>query len=415
MNSFIEDIEKLRLYNFPNKAYIEIIPQSHKKHPVENSLSSIYIRGIYEDKGTIINISHPDLLELGYNEVINKIKQIEEIYTINSKELFHYFYHPKCHDQLFYHPEFKKYITETHYYFLNKNFNNINEIIPIVKHYESCEENFKELKRLGFQEENFIYLNKISKIFNVIEKNGIKTDPALFEKYFNKKNKGKAYTQYNLYTTTSRPYNKFGGINYAALKKDNGERKCFIASNDFFMEVDISAYHPLLISRLLNYSFPDDDIHQYFADLYKVSYEKAKQITFQQTYGKIRKEYKHLEFFEKLDKFTSKLWEEFNKNGFITCPASNKKFYKDELEDMNPSKLINYLCQNLETSTNVYILEKIFKLLKNKNTKIVLYSFDAFLFDVDKTEKETMKQILNIFKELNFSIKLKKGPNYDFR
>ena len=77
-------------------------------------------------------------------------------------------------------------------------------------------------------------------------------------------------------------------------------------------------------------------------------------------------------------------------------------------------KLLNYLLQNLETSNNVLILYKILKLLRNKNTKLVLYVYDSFLLDVDKEEKDTIKQILDIFKNHKLNIKIKKGKNYNF-
>jgi hypothetical protein len=69
----------------------------------------------------------------------------------------------------------------------------------------------------------------------------------------------------------------------------------------------------------------------------------------------------------------------------------------------------------LETAQNILILWDILKLLRGKNTKLVLYVYDSFLFDVDKTEKETFKQITNIFKKYNLQIKFKKGINYNFQ
>jgi predicted AAA+ superfamily ATPase len=81
---------------------------------------------------------------------------------------------------------------------------------------------------------------------------------------------------------------------------------------------------------------------------------------------------------------------------------------------MNPQKLLNYLLQNLETSTNVLILWDILKLLRSKNTKVVLYVYDSFLFDVDETEKDTLKQIIDIFNKHNLKVKFKKGTTYNF-
>jgi hypothetical protein len=80
---------------------------------------------------------------------------------------------------------------------------------------------------------------------------------------------------------------------------------------------------------------------------------------------------------------------------------------------MNPQKLLNYVLQNLETANNVLILYEIFKLLRGKNTKLVLYVYDSFLFDVDESEKKIFTQILEIFKEKKLQVKIKTGTNYN--
>ena len=57
--------------------------------------------------------------------------------------------------------------------------------------------------------------------------------------------------QYNFETTTGRPTNNFNGINFSALKKDNGERGCFEASNDFFVEVDYELIENHLNNKII--------------------------------------------------------------------------------------------------------------------------------------------------------------------
>jgi len=52
--------------------------------------------------------------------------------------------------------------------------------------------------------------------------------------------------------------------------------------------------------------------------------------------------------------------------------------------------------------------------LRGKNTKIVLYTYDSFLFDLDKAEKETYKQILQIFKNYELKTKTSYGNSYKF-
>ena len=82
---------------------------------------------------------------------------------------------------------------------------------------------------------------------------------------------------------------------------------------------------------------------------------------------------------------------------------------------MNPQKLFNYVLQNMETSLNIEILFRIFKLLKGKKTKLVLYTYDSFLFDVDKNELPVLDEIKEVFNKLKLRITEKNGSTYDFR
>jgi hypothetical protein len=59
-------------------------------------------------------------------------------------------------------------------------------------------------------------------------------------------------------------------------------------------------------------------------------------------------------------------------------------------------------------------LWEIFKILKGKNTKLVMYTYDAFLFDWDSKEVDILYQIENILSANNLHYKVKNGKNYDF-
>jgi hypothetical protein len=249
-------------------------------------------------------------------------------------------------------------------------------------------------------------------VFNQLERAGIKVDQSKFEQYFDKEANEFIYTQYNLNTLTTRPSNAFGGINFSALDKNNGERECFIPRNDSFIEMDISAYHPTLLANLLDYTFDSSDIHGSFAKMYGVDYAKAKEITFKQIYGGIWKEYRELEFFQKVTAYTDDLWDSNMVTDILDVLFQGHRFLKSELENMNPQKLLNYVLQNLETANNVNILYDIFKVLRGKNTKLVLYVYDSFLFDYDKSEPDVMLKILGIFNKYNLQTKIKKGKNY---
>jgi hypothetical protein len=197
--------------------------------------------------------------------------------------------------------------------------------------------------------------------------------------------------------------------------KENGCRESFIPRNDVFVEFDISAYHPTLSGILVDYDFGDNDIHKAFASMYGVDYDKAKELTFKQLYGGVFKEYRDLPFFKKTSAYIQIIWDEFQKEGKLICPISNYVFEKDKLEDMNPQKLFNYVLQNMETSVNVEILFRIFKLLKGRNTKLVLYTYDSFLFDVDNSEKDVIDAIKQVFNKFKLRITEKNGLNYNFR
>ena len=392
-------------------AYVDIIPCSHDLHPIENEVCAIYIRPKDDLKGYIIPINHSETINFDLEVIERVLNSIEYIYVRDRKEFLNYFpLKHSCQPSPSPHTYIPQ-LTQAHTHIYNKypNIQDLNTIVPIVKHYEVCEQNFANFNPIRISP----FYNKAALVFNQLERAGIKVDQTKFEQYFDKQPNEFVYTQYNLNTLTTRPSNTFGGINFPTLNKDNGERECFIPRNDFFLEMDISAYHPTLLGNLLDHTFGDSDVHMDFAQMYGVDYKQAKEITFKQLYGGIWKEYKDLPFFQKVQAYVDDSWEQFERHGYIKCPISDHKFFKSELEDMNPQKLLNYVLQNLETANNVHILYEIFKLLKGKNTKLVLYVFDSFLFDVDKNEKEVLKEITEIFKNKQLQIKIKKGTNYN--
>jgi hypothetical protein len=408
----IEDPKHIELLANLNHedVYVEVIPTSHNLHPAENDICAVYIRPKRDTKGYIIPINHSETINSTIEQVQSVLNSIERIYIRDRKEFLHYFPIKHCYQPS---PSPHTYIPQlttahTQLYSRYPQVPNLNTIVPIVKHYEVCEQNHA---KFNDTEMNLFY-QKASLVFNQLERAGIKVDPLLFEEYFDQQVDEFVYTQYNLNTLTTRPSNTFNNINFSALNKENGERKCFIPRNDKFIEMDISAYHPTLLANLLDYTFDSSDIHGSFAKMYNVDYAKAKEITFKQIYGGVWKEYRELPFFRKVTAYTDDLWDSFNYGGYIKCPISDYKFYNNELENMNPQKLLNYVLQNLETANNVNILYEIFKVLRGKNTKLVLYVYDSFLFDYDSSEPDVMLKILGIFNKYKLQVKTKKGTNY---
>ena len=80
---------------------------------------------------------------------------------------------------------------------------------------------------------------------------------------------------------------------------------------------------------------------------------------------------------------------------------------------MNPQKLMNYIMQNLETSNNVLILKEVLRFLKDKKTNVVLYTYDALLFDFCKEDgKETLEKLKEILEsDKKYPVKYKHSDN----
>ena len=150
-----------------------------------------------------------------------------------------------------------------HYYLPN-----VNYLIPISKHYEEWENTFDIVAPLisSFTpNDQFSFNNeRATNVFYQLESNGIKLNKDCFIDYYQGRlphpefnlSRGKIYTHYNLYTTTSRPSNTFNSVNFAALNKDDGERMCYMPENDMFIEMDFQGYHPRLIGEMVNFDFP---------------------------------------------------------------------------------------------------------------------------------------------------------------
>lgn len=409
-----KQLEQFKKYNY-KEAFIEIIPYSNSTHPTKNNICAFYIRPLLANKGYILPILHSETQNLNINEVIELLKGYEIIQVRDKKEFIHYLPLKTFYDITLPTPPYIPELTNSHTYFyrLYPNDPTINTIIPISKHYEYCEKIYNDLKDREIIDNKF-FDTKASLVFNHIESNGLKIDKELFSDYFHKTDEDFVYTQYNFKTLTRRPSNVFDGVNYAALSKSNGSRQCFIPRNDMLIELDISAYHPTLLAKLVNYDFEEEDIHKAFAKMYNVEYKKAKELTFKQLYGGIFNEYKELPFFKLVQEYTDKLWEKFQKDGYIECPVSKWRICKENISDPKPQKILNYHLQNLETSYNIHILGDVIKLLRGCKTKLILYTYDSILLDASKEDKEIIKNIVQLFEKHKLQVKICYGRTYNF-
>jgi hypothetical protein len=413
----VESLQQFKEFkeNLGKEVFIEIIPYNPFIHPAQNSICAIYFRPLNDYKGYLLPIYHTESSLLFEDDVFLLIKNLEKIFVKDKKEFLHYFPLKQTFDVTFPNQiEVKYTVAHEFIYSKHKQRTDVNTIIPIVKHYEYCEALFEEIEHLIDKPINQFYNEKASWVFCSIEKSGLHVNIDLYSKYFNETTEPYVFTKYNYKTLTTRPSNTFNKVNYAALNKENGCREAFIPRNSTFIEFDISAYHPTLLAKLVDYDFGNEDIYSHFAEIYGMDRQNAKILTLQQLYGGILPQYEDLEFFKKVKVYVDDLWEVFNNSGQVIVPISGYCFKKDKLENMNPQKLLNYLIQNLETAYNIELMWEFFKILKGKNTKLVLYTFDSFLFDFSINEKDLIQLISNVFTKHNLTYQIKNGINYNF-
>jgi hypothetical protein len=292
--------------------------------------------------------------------------------------------------------DYKTFETPAHTFFkrLYWNRKDIEDIIPECKKKE-LDDNFAKLN-IDVSEEQVNKYKDVLDTFKQIESAGLYTSQGL------------EYTSYNLFTKTGRPSNSIDGTNYAALNKEDGTRKKYTSrfTGGVLAEFDYDAYHLRLIANLIDYPTPSESFHKHLGKLYFDSdnltdeqYKESKLITFRILYGGVPDEFMEIEYFKLVDDYISALWNTYNRKGYIETPILKKRFYKKNFDNLNSQKLFNYMIQAYETESNYIILKDIFKMLEGKESKMVLYIYDAFLFDISPSDgKEIMKEIKDIMK-----------------
>ena len=422
----IERKDQLDQLHIGEDTFIHIIPTNENHHPALQNISLIYVRWIKGHKGYILCINHSESLSLSITDILDKLSKVNNLYVLDKKAVLHHF--PTLSPQLIdvqlissYHTlqniNIEQYESKVETDFKRKYYTEApSTLIPIAKHYEKYENVYDHIEqtinKISEDLEPYAFLNHyVAPLFYNIEKQGIKLSKEPFIEHFktlpNPKfsvSKGKIYTQYNLNTLTGRPSNAFNGINFAALNKTNGERAAFIPENDFLVEIDFKAYHPTIIAKLAGYEFTGNIYDQLANEFSGSTPETIKELVFQQLYGGVRKDFQDKPFFKQVNDYTNQLWS----NDGAIGTQFGKRFTKEMIENLTPQKLLNYIVQNTETIFNVVQFSAVMNLLKDKKTKIILYTYDSILLDYDSSEI-----LLNcITSLLKFNHSTKTGHNY---
>ena len=262
-------------------------------HPQENRVSCYYVD--FQDEQYIVPIHHTEKYE-------DDIKMIETEQTIFVQDLKQYYHNTLVFGKdirdmnwSYYLQQNKPYDTEQHltnahhhYYRIHYDKKNINDIVPLVKHTEYLKPIAENLFHHYKKQDQTILENLYQ-----IERSGLRT----YEKI--------VYSEYNPYTSTGRPSNRFGGMNFAALNKSDGSRKQFISrfNNGMLVEMDFDAYHLRLIGEIVGYKFPKTSVHEHMAELYGLPYDEAKALSFKYLYGGITDEVSDNPFFSKVNDY----------------------------------------------------------------------------------------------------------------
>ena len=388
------------------------IPCDNNKHSANTKLSLLYVQ-LLSGKEFILPFNHSETINIELPNLESNTKK----YTYDRKDLNNFVILDNVIDVNLMHYmgtniplDIDDIDTNAHNFFNMRYYKkeNINTIIPVLKHLEKCRKISQLLKdtiEKCNQYVNMTYNDEVLDNLTYIESNGLQTTTEL------------VYSEYNVFTSTGRPSNRFGGTNFAALNKTDGSRKPYISrfKNGVLVEMDYDAYHLRLIADKVDYKFPKGSVHEHMAKFYGCDYEESKRKSFHYLYGGIPIDVVQLNpYFSRVYDFIKDLWKEYNSKEFIVSDIYNRRIYKKNLRDMNANKLFNYTIQLMETESNMRVLTKLIPEIKDDKSKLVLYNYDSFLFDFNMEDGlEYLNRVKDILEQdSKFPVKVSWGLNY---
>ena len=388
-----------------------------EKHPMNNELSFLFVRMGNTDFILIYNHidGKPHHLDLStsiqpkwvWNKkgLLQMDTKIQNIFDISNYTFFNENY------LLDFKPEEQPFIS--HYLRMGIR-ENLGKIAPLMKWGEYLK-SFVDSLSLPTPTPSWIDSDVIP-LLSDIERYGVRVDGEKFLDRYPQATKhlknNTLYTEYNPYTVTFRPSNRFGGINFSALNKKDGTREVFIPKEGhIFLQMDYDAYHPRIIGKMVHYPLPQTSVHQWLADQYGVPYDESKGITFQLLYGGIPEEFDSIPYYKKVREYIEKLWENAQSKGYVSTLHRNIPL--SSIEDSNPQKVFNYLLQATETELNMETMKRVLEFIKQTEIELTLYTYDSFLFsyptDTDTSQAKKLKELIEMG---GFPIKASWGMDY---
>lgn len=420
-----------------NKIYLKFITKNNNRHVKCDDVVAAFYYDFCNKTKHYVNFSHPDVPRNSDFENFKKSIDGEKsckVY-VNNKKYYRYWLNCELIDvNLF---QFIKNnetiddvedIAKNHISVAASKINDFNLIVPYAVH-QKCFDREVELIKNFDDEKTDTYCfkffnNVVTDTLYEVEKNGIKIDRSVYDKFFDARTiNGFVYTDYHIYNPTGRPSNCYDGINYAALKKDNGSRASFVSryENGHLLMVDFTGFHPYIVANMIGYKVPEEEtvyehLAKYYYNVSEVTSEilaKSKKLTMVNLYGQISEQYLQIEFFKKTDELKQKYWNMFVEKGYVTTPIYKRKITDKHIVDANKNKLFAYIIQATETEYGMDRLGACLKYVSNKEILPILYNYDAFLFDIGKVDQSDIDDLINIIKNNKFKVKVYKGNNYD--
>lgn len=422
---------------YTSKIYLKLITRDNNCHSKSDNIIAAFVYDFGTQQKYYYNISHPDVAtNSSLDEIKNELKNSSYSVYVKNKKTYKYYIDCNLFDvNLFSFINNNQILNDISCEckdFLQNNYHNIkdyNVIVPYVTHQRCFDDEVEQIKHLSNEDvDTYCYKffnNVITDTLYEVEKNGLKIDSDLFKTHFKARTyDGYVYTSYNIYNPTGRPSNSYDGVNYVALKKDNGCRSSFISRygiSGYLLMVDFTGFHPYIVANLIDYKVPESEtIYEYLAKQYyntdSISSEllnKAKKLTLVNLYGQINDDYINIDYFKKTEQLKTEYWNKFLKKGYVTTPIYKRKITTKHVSDPNKNKLFAYIIQAAETEYGMDRLKSCLKFSSDKQITTVLYNYDAILFDVGIVDANDIRDLVDIIKNKKFKVKVYKGNNYN--
>ena len=180
--------------------------------------------------------------------------------------------------------------------------------------------------------------------------------------------------------------------------------------------MDYDPYHLRLIGERIGYDFPKGSVHEHINRSSMVLIMKRVRSYHFNIYMVLHhmKCLNLIHFFCRVENYIKDLWDKYNNEEFILSDIYSKRIYRKNLDGMNANKLFNYTIQLMETENNMKVLSELIPNIKDYKSKLILYSYDSFLFDFNMEDGlDYIKKVKEILEQKDkFPVKVSWGLNY---